>query len=257
MLTAPLPGGARAGSGRRSAEATVEPCQGECRPDAALPERRRRGPGRALARRRARLRRGAPARHLCGHADRPRRDWRRRAPWLQPTTQLDLGSGPGTALWAARETWPTVATTTAIEAEPEMRHARARARRLRARAGGPAGGGARSPVRPRDRCVRPRRARSRVRSHARSRLGGHGRRSRRCRAGHAGGLRACPGRPRPARRVGWDGRRALPPRRRVPAGRARRRVVSLRRPRRPVARPPNGEGRPARPRGREVRVRRR
>jgi ribosomal protein RSM22 (predicted rRNA methylase) len=43
------------------------------------------------------------------------------APWFQPTTQLDLGSGPGTALWAARETWPTVTTTTAIEVEPEMR----------------------------------------------------------------------------------------------------------------------------------------
>jgi ribosomal protein RSM22 (predicted rRNA methylase) len=44
-----------------------------------------------------------------------------RAPQLQPTTQLDLGSGPGTALWAARETWPTLMATTAIEAEPEMR----------------------------------------------------------------------------------------------------------------------------------------
>lgn len=44
-----------------------------------------------------------------------------RAPWLQPTNQLDLGSGPGTALWAARETWPTVSATTAVEAEPEMR----------------------------------------------------------------------------------------------------------------------------------------
>ena len=44
-----------------------------------------------------------------------------RAPWLQPTTHLDLGSGPGTALWAARETWPTLAAATGIEAEPEMR----------------------------------------------------------------------------------------------------------------------------------------
>jgi ribosomal protein RSM22 (predicted rRNA methylase) len=44
-----------------------------------------------------------------------------RAPWLDPRTQLDLGSGPGTALWAARETWPTLAAATAIEAEPEMR----------------------------------------------------------------------------------------------------------------------------------------
>ena len=44
-----------------------------------------------------------------------------RAPRLQPRTHLDLGSGPGTALWAARETWPTIETTTAVEAEPEMR----------------------------------------------------------------------------------------------------------------------------------------
>ncbi len=44
-----------------------------------------------------------------------------RAPWLNPQTQLDLGSGPGTALWAAREAWPALASTTAIEAEPEMR----------------------------------------------------------------------------------------------------------------------------------------
>jgi ribosomal protein RSM22 (predicted rRNA methylase) len=44
-----------------------------------------------------------------------------RAPWLQPTTQLDLGSGPGTALWAARETWPALTVATAIEAEAEMR----------------------------------------------------------------------------------------------------------------------------------------
>src|SRR5579862_6499994 len=44
-----------------------------------------------------------------------------RAPWLAPQTHLDLGSGPGTALWAARETWPALAAATAIEAEPEMR----------------------------------------------------------------------------------------------------------------------------------------
>src|ERR1700722_4086516 len=44
-----------------------------------------------------------------------------RAPWLIPRTQLDLGAGPGTALWAARATWPTLAETTAIEAVPEMR----------------------------------------------------------------------------------------------------------------------------------------
>jgi ribosomal protein RSM22 (predicted rRNA methylase) len=44
-----------------------------------------------------------------------------RADWFSPTTQLDLGSGPGTALWAARETWPSITATTAIEAEAEMR----------------------------------------------------------------------------------------------------------------------------------------
>src|SRR5579862_2407427 len=44
-----------------------------------------------------------------------------RAPGLRPETQLDLGSGPGTALWAARETWSTLTTATGIEAEAEMR----------------------------------------------------------------------------------------------------------------------------------------
>jgi ribosomal protein RSM22 (predicted rRNA methylase) len=44
-----------------------------------------------------------------------------RAPGLAPRTQLDLGSGPGTALWAARATWPSIERWTAVEAEPEMR----------------------------------------------------------------------------------------------------------------------------------------
>ncbi len=44
-----------------------------------------------------------------------------RTPALTPRTHLDLGSGPGTALWAAREAWPTITDRSALEAEPEMR----------------------------------------------------------------------------------------------------------------------------------------
>ena len=40
-----------------------------------------------------------------------------RAPSFAPTTMLDLGSGPGTALWAAAEQWPTLATVHAWERE--------------------------------------------------------------------------------------------------------------------------------------------
>jgi ribosomal protein RSM22 (predicted rRNA methylase) len=43
-----------------------------------------------------------------------------RRPTIEPRTQLDLGSGPGTALWAAAATWPTLAEATAVEAEPAM-----------------------------------------------------------------------------------------------------------------------------------------
>ncbi|MEP6776002.1 MAG: small ribosomal subunit Rsm22 family protein, partial [Chloroflexota bacterium] len=38
-----------------------------------------------------------------------------RAPTFQPTTMLDLGSGPGTALWAAVEHWPGLETMQAWE----------------------------------------------------------------------------------------------------------------------------------------------
>jgi ribosomal protein RSM22 (predicted rRNA methylase) len=39
-------------------------------------------------------------------------------PEFQPATLLDLGSGPGTALWAAVERWPSLATLHAWEREP-------------------------------------------------------------------------------------------------------------------------------------------
>jgi len=43
-----------------------------------------------------------------------------RRPALAPRTQLDLGAGPGTALWASAATWPTLAEATAVDTEPEM-----------------------------------------------------------------------------------------------------------------------------------------
>jgi ribosomal protein RSM22 (predicted rRNA methylase) len=42
-----------------------------------------------------------------------------RVPGWAPATVLDMGSGPGTALWAAAAQWPTVRTLTAWEREPE------------------------------------------------------------------------------------------------------------------------------------------
>jgi ribosomal protein RSM22 (predicted rRNA methylase) len=41
-----------------------------------------------------------------------------RIPSWQPQTMLDLGSGPGTALWAATAHWPTLRSLTAWEREP-------------------------------------------------------------------------------------------------------------------------------------------
>lgn len=41
-----------------------------------------------------------------------------RIPAWTPTTMLDLGSGPGTALWAAAAQWPGLRTMTAWEREP-------------------------------------------------------------------------------------------------------------------------------------------
>jgi ribosomal protein RSM22 (predicted rRNA methylase) len=43
-----------------------------------------------------------------------------RAPSLRPRSMLDLGSGPGTAVWAACDTWDGIDRATAVEAEPEM-----------------------------------------------------------------------------------------------------------------------------------------
>ncbi|WP_126600872.1 small ribosomal subunit Rsm22 family protein [Dictyobacter aurantiacus] len=40
-----------------------------------------------------------------------------RIPDWQPTTMLDIGSGPGTALWAASERWPSLQRLTAWERE--------------------------------------------------------------------------------------------------------------------------------------------
>ncbi len=41
-----------------------------------------------------------------------------RAPRWRPSTMLDLGSGPGTALWAAAAQWPSLENMTAWEREP-------------------------------------------------------------------------------------------------------------------------------------------
>lgn len=42
-------------------------------------------------------------------------------PEFRPKTLLDLGAGPGTAMWAARDTWPTIDDTLMIEGSPTMR----------------------------------------------------------------------------------------------------------------------------------------
>jgi ribosomal protein RSM22 (predicted rRNA methylase) len=43
-----------------------------------------------------------------------------RIPGWSPTTLLDLGSGPGTALWAATAQWPSLCALTAGEREPAL-----------------------------------------------------------------------------------------------------------------------------------------
>ena len=43
-----------------------------------------------------------------------------RIPGWAPATMLDLGSGPGTALWAAAAQWPSLRTLTAWEREPAL-----------------------------------------------------------------------------------------------------------------------------------------
>ncbi len=42
-------------------------------------------------------------------------------PGFAPRAMLDIGSGPGTALWAARSCWPGLESAVAIEASPAMR----------------------------------------------------------------------------------------------------------------------------------------
>ncbi|MBX3595970.1 MAG: methyltransferase type 11 [Rhizobiaceae bacterium] len=37
---------------------------------------------------------------------------------FEPRTMLDVGSGPGTALWAAKQCWPTLSNATMLEASP-------------------------------------------------------------------------------------------------------------------------------------------
>src|SRR5687768_977120 len=58
-----------------------------------------------------------------------------RAPGWQPATMLDLGSGPGTALWAAAEQWPSLREIVAAEREPALI---ALGRRLAAQSASPA-----------------------------------------------------------------------------------------------------------------------
>ncbi len=42
-------------------------------------------------------------------------------PDLAPQSLLDIGAGPGTAIWAARQVFPSVTRATALEREPAMR----------------------------------------------------------------------------------------------------------------------------------------
>jgi ribosomal protein RSM22 (predicted rRNA methylase) len=42
-------------------------------------------------------------------------------PDFSPKSLLDLGAGPGTAMWAARDTWPSIDDTLMIEGSPTMR----------------------------------------------------------------------------------------------------------------------------------------
>ena len=42
-------------------------------------------------------------------------------PGFAPQSMLDVGAGPGTALWAAKQCWPTLQSATMIEASPAIR----------------------------------------------------------------------------------------------------------------------------------------
>jgi ribosomal protein RSM22 (predicted rRNA methylase) len=55
----------------------------------------------------------AAAAFVFRHVARQRPEWR-------PRTSLDVGSGPGTATWAALAQWPSLEETTLVEVEPEM-----------------------------------------------------------------------------------------------------------------------------------------
>lgn len=46
---------------------------------------------------------------------------RERQPEFAPKTLLDVGAGPGTVMWAAAETWPSLASATLLEASPAIR----------------------------------------------------------------------------------------------------------------------------------------
>jgi len=48
------------------------------------------------------------------------REVARLTPELEPATLLDLGAGPGTATWAARQLWPELSRVTLIEANSEF-----------------------------------------------------------------------------------------------------------------------------------------
>jgi ribosomal protein RSM22 (predicted rRNA methylase) len=43
-----------------------------------------------------------------------------RAPSFVPASQLDVGAGPGAAIWAARDVWPSLARAVAVEPERAM-----------------------------------------------------------------------------------------------------------------------------------------
>lgn len=119
MLTAPLPEALEqalaglTGSGRRHARASLD-----------LSGRYRRGStGTPVATTREDVLAYAAARLPATYAATrvALRELAARTPWLRPESHLDLGSGPGTALWAARETWPRLAAQRGIDAEGEMR----------------------------------------------------------------------------------------------------------------------------------------
>jgi ribosomal protein RSM22 (predicted rRNA methylase) len=44
-----------------------------------------------------------------------------RLPDFAPTTLLDIGAGPGTALWAAQSVWPNLQSATLVETSPAIR----------------------------------------------------------------------------------------------------------------------------------------